>query len=667
MDAVINTPTPAALRLRPYQDTGVRFLLDRRFALLGDAMGLGKTPQYLRAAAALMANDPAARVLICAPAATLPGLDREVRAWTGAAPVTLDAAGKVAAPDTGIILIAWTSVQRRVPDLLWGPQFAALILDEAHRVKNPKAAVTRATLGAWRKVDGAWVRSPSLAGHADRVWAATGTPIPNRPIEIQPLLLMAGGLRWAAKGAFGDRFCKQPNRWSPSGYDLNGARNLDELHDRLTRRDGVLLRRLPEDVPGELPTLTVAVAPLAGVRDAKAIKAAGLDPDAIADAVRAGETLPFEELAAYRAAMGEAKTPAVAAWVKDWMESNEDDALVVFVWHRAVAAALAEAIGVDDCFVATGDDAPDVRQRMVDAFANGERRVFIGSIAACGTGLNGLHRRTTHCAFGEVAWTPGELTQAIGRIRRFGSAAGHATATILVGEDTLEDHILQVIADKIAIANDILGDTTTGGSTAAAVNAPALVVAAPTPAPAETVQDDVDPTTLVWGWARLRSGDWGVRTPAAGDPAWTGAVITVRNRAGQEKRVVLGGRVACGGDWSIWEIDQTILRVTAQRDYLGRRFADRGVDGVLDETPLTDADDQAAANALHAAAYRLTGLDLDRATARNGIGWNQADGTLGRILADTPPTIWTRGTLTAARALLRTYSRTQATDVAAYL
>jgi SWI/SNF-related matrix-associated actin-dependent regulator of chromatin subfamily A-like protein 1 len=653
--------------LRPYQSTGKAFLLARRFAILGDAMGLGKSPQSICAAAALLADKPHGRVIIAAPAATLPGLAREVERWAGVHATVLDARGKVSADAPGFLLVAWTSLAKRLPELLAGRRFLAFIADEAHRVKNPKAGVTKAALGAWSKnAAGQWVRSVNLAEHAERVWALTGTPIPNRPIEMQPLLHLAGNLRWASRTTFGDAFCRRTNRWAPRGFDYLGARCTDELHRRLVG-DGILLRRLPEDVPGELPTLTTSIVPLAGCDDDNILRTAGLDPDAIRAAVGEGSTIDFEELAAYRAAMGERKAPAVAGWVADWLDDNEGEALVVFVWHKAAAAKVAADLGNDEdgnpvAWVATGDDTPAERQAMVDRFAAGERRVFIGSIAACGTGLNGLHLRTTYCAFGEVAWTPGELTQAIGRVRRFGSVGEHAHAWILVGEDSLEDHVMQTIAGKLDVSAAILGDTAAAGSASAAASAPVAAIAAPAPRgddePAQEPDPTPEPTERAWTWAKLKGSDaWGLRCDHTGSDAWNGAEVTVYNRAGQAKLVGIGARVAGGEGWSVYTLAE--LKPPARdREYFRRRIAARGVAGVEDTRELTN-EERADAFVLHAAAERLTGLDPDRAQVRNDAGWNSADGKVGSVLAAIPPEVWDAGTLTAARSVVRRYTLTQ--------
>jgi len=334
-------------------------------------------------------------------------------------------------------------------------------MDEAHKAKTPTAKQTKAALGYWGTKAGQWVRHPGLLHGARHRWALTATPVPNRPIELQPLLHLAGGYAWASRSAYGDAYCRRKNEWAPLGYDYNGACRLEELHRRLAAA-GCILRRTPEDVPGELPTLTTTVCPLAGVREP--VSGRGLDPDALVAVLDGAAPGPLgirmEEWSAYRAEMGVAKIPAVRAWVEDWLEGRDALRLVLFCWHREVAAGLACALELYAPLVATGDQTPEERQRRVDAFATpGGPRLFIATIAACGTGLNGLHKATTHCAFAEASCVPGDLVQAIGRVRRFASIHDHTTATILTGADSLEDHVLRMIARKLKHAATILGDT----------------------------------------------------------------------------------------------------------------------------------------------------------------------------------------------------------------
>jgi SNF2-related domain/Helicase conserved C-terminal domain len=77
-DVTIATPVPSGLEYRPYQRTGIQWIVERDATLLGDPPGLGKTIQVLGAVNAL----PDIReVLVIAPSALAANWAREANRW----------------------------------------------------------------------------------------------------------------------------------------------------------------------------------------------------------------------------------------------------------------------------------------------------------------------------------------------------------------------------------------------------------------------------------------------------------------------------------------------------------------------------------------------------------------------------------------------------------
>jgi hypothetical protein len=437
--------------LRPFQHEGAHFLAARSKAAIYDYMGLGKTPQAIRALEFLPPHDRQ-RILIIAPLATSRGWERELQKW---APNTLRDLEILRRRDkipnrSGIFFIPWTDLAVRLPELLTFGRFDVVILDEVHRAKGGTAVkMAKAAMGAWAKVDGQWVREPGIVDHASRCWQLTGTPMPNgRPIELLPLLTMLGAVGSAGakmtRKAYEERFCKQRNPFTPSGFDLNAVRNISELA-QLLDSSGCILRRSPEDVRGELPELQRCIVPLEGISDCASEEAESF--------VSRGELPPFEELAKYRSAMGEAKAEVAIEWLKSHTEDNGGAPLVVFCHHKSVGLQIARALtglGWGAVEFGSGDDTPELRQAKVDRFAEPEGpRAFVATMAACGTGMNGMQRRTAECVFVESAWEPATLDQAEGRVRRMGGiGATMAMAYYLVAADCLDQHIQQMVNEK---------------------------------------------------------------------------------------------------------------------------------------------------------------------------------------------------------------------------
>lgn len=409
---------------RPYQEAGADFLAARESAILGDSMGLGKTAT----AALALRRTQALRVLWVAPAATLPGLRRELPRWGLPDPVVVSPSANLEAP---LLLLSVDAAAAYRDRLLRSPCFDVMVLDEAHTCKNPSAKRTRAVY--------------RLRIHCQRFWALTGTPMPSRPIELQTMLFWGCRQEWAERKRYGDRYCWMPNMWLRCGFDYNGCTSTatKELPGLLAP---IMLRRRPEDIPGELPDIRRILVPL-DVREPRL----EFDRQTALDALAERGSIPVEMISRYRAEMGRKKIARAAAWISDWAEENPNESAVVFAWHQDVIDGLAQALGAK--YSASGESTPRQRQQMVDAWAAGrgdDDRLFIASIAACGTGLNGLHKRATACVFVEFPYTPGEVQQAEGRIRRLGGVAESPVAYFLAAPDeSLETHILCLILEKL--------------------------------------------------------------------------------------------------------------------------------------------------------------------------------------------------------------------------
>ena len=130
--------------------------------------------------------------------------------------------------------------------------FQTFILDEAHRIKDPKALQTRAI---WHVAHSKGVRYR---------WALTGTPIANHPGDLWSIMHTVAPDDFPVRGKFVDRFCLIS--WNAfGGTDIVGIRpdTRDELFKLLDPRfrrvlKAVVLPQLPPKVReiryAELPT-----------------------------------------------------------------------------------------------------------------------------------------------------------------------------------------------------------------------------------------------------------------------------------------------------------------------------------------------------------------------------------------------------------------------------
>ncbi len=484
------------MQLYPFQKQGVAFIDDREGrALIGDEMGLGKTAQAL---AWLQLHPEARPAVIIVPASIKLNWAKEAKMWMSspelyiingrpngdhhwqAHQVTQSATG-----DGPIIIINYdilanvrekvkderTGEEKKVPmprtgwvDWLIDEKPKAVILDEIHFCKNPKAFRTK--------------DCKKLTGKAEHVIGLSGTPITNRPMEFFPGLQMIQKELFPNFWHFAKKYCGAVNNgW---GWDFGGATNTEELHDLLVKT--VMLRRLKKEVLPDLPEKTISVLPIEIDNRAEYRKAERSIIDWIEEneglekaeqAKQAEVLIEFEKLKQLAA---KGKMKQAIKWIEDFLEST-DEKLVVFATHHAVIDQIMESFkGIS--VKLDGRDSQKKRQEAVDLFqgtravmgkkspigpaqrigwedvSGSEKiRLFVGNIKAAGIGIT-LTAASKTC-FLELGWTPGEHVQAEDRVHRIGQENA-VIAYYLVAERTIEEEIAALLDSKKKVLDMVL-------------------------------------------------------------------------------------------------------------------------------------------------------------------------------------------------------------------
>ena len=216
--------------LHPVPARGVAYVLDARRTFLADEQGLGKTVQAL---AALEADDAYPAVVVCPASLKLTGRGRRALAAAPHARPSCRAPGPSRPPPTSRSSTTTSSTRHR--DAAGARRPRALVLDESHYVKNPRAKRTQAL----RRL------ADSLPPGALRL-ALTGTPVINHAEELIPQLRIIGRLEDFGSGA---RFARR----------FQGIGAEERIHWHLRRRCFVRrleVRRAPpaaRQAPGRRP------------------------------------------------------------------------------------------------------------------------------------------------------------------------------------------------------------------------------------------------------------------------------------------------------------------------------------------------------------------------------------------------------------------------------
>lgn len=467
-------PLPPKLKLEPFQYDGVDALLKNVHYILGDEMGLGKTVQ---ACTALYNAEMDGRInhkitwpdnvleaLVICPANQVVKKDwaAHLELWAGI--------------EKDDIFIFWKGTDRIPPNAkavivnyelldqievfrdIRKKWYRAVIVDEVHRVKNPKSKRTDKILKY--KGDGT-----NLISRGFYKWGLSGTWLPNsRPIEAYAWLrTTAPELLGDHKDYYdyGEYFCNGYVDDDFGGWNFNGASHVEEFAAILAQ---CFLKRKASDVYKQVP----------GAR----IQNLYID---------IGE-MEHDETNTLRptlyAEVGNKKLPYVIDYLKDRFQDHPYDNILCFTYHKDVSEGLFHAFSKDrPTSLIYGGSTKRQRENAFDLFTKcptcrddnlREQNSVLQTFRFC-TGhlmllqyksgaesLNGLQ----HCCNNIVLAERDDSLepQAIGRLCRMGQTQ-ITNVAVLIAEGTLDDKIHGSNRGKARLGKRIMKSTTGTTST----------------------------------------------------------------------------------------------------------------------------------------------------------------------------------------------------------
>jgi SNF2 family DNA or RNA helicase len=434
-------PSDLNAELRPYQQRGVDWLSFLRTAQLGallaDDMGLGKTLQALCAVRG--------RCLIVCPTSVMHNWAEEAARFRPGLCVGMYHGSKRALDDDWDLTITSYSLLRRDIEKLEAIDWEAIVLDEAHAIKNPDSQVARA---AYR------LRAPQRI-------AMSGTPVENRLQELWSQMHFVNPGLLADRETFRERFVEAME----SGDGAAAA----ALRSRIRP---FVLRRHKRDVVPELPPRTDMIMyaqleetereqyealKLATRKDAVAKLQAGGNVMAALEAL-----LRLRQMACHPGLVPGGKVDPDGSSSKlrrlsaalDKVRAGGHKALVFSQW-TGLLDRLEPGLRRDGFNFVRLDGATRDRGKVVREFQDGEATLMLVSLKAGGTGLN--LTAADHVFLLDPWWNPAVEDQAADRAHRIGQDKP-VMVYRLVAHDTVEERILVLQEKKRAIAEAVLGE-----------------------------------------------------------------------------------------------------------------------------------------------------------------------------------------------------------------
>jgi SNF2 family DNA or RNA helicase len=387
-------------------------------------MGLGKTVQVLAAMCHLHALG-ARHFLVVAPNSVLVNWCREVEKHTGLQPVLLHGADRDDNLHTwnsqgGVGITTYGTLSKLTDAIMTVDYFAA---DEAHMAKNPDAIRSQAVM--------------SVAARAGFVTLMTGTALENRLDELQHLVHIA-----------------QPGLTPEVNSIVDHPSGLIDADDVVRALAPVYLRRTQADVLTELPER---------VEINEWVE--------LTEADKGAYSLAKSDMMSQRLAVNVGdgtRTSAKYERLTDILEEHAEAGrkVVVFSYFRQTIEDVCALAGCAPSI--TGDTSGAQRQRIIDEFsADPTARVLVAQIEAAGLGINLQAAQVV--VLMEAQFKPSSENQAIARVHRMGQSRTVMVHRLLA-RNTIEERLVQIIAEKTQIFNDYAHDSSVRDASLMAVD-----------------------------------------------------------------------------------------------------------------------------------------------------------------------------------------------------
>ena len=432
--------------LYPYQFEGVVKASKQDYNLLiADEMGVGKSLSSI----GCMAMRKPKKTIIVVPAPIKFQWERNIKSLLKKQHTvyvcegqTFDMSDCLYVKHSQVIIINYNILDYWV-DLLCRYSYDMLILDEAHRIKHPKTAVSMATA--------------MLRDKCKSCICLSGTPLTDRNADIWNVVRMVNKQLFPSHFAFQQRYCG--HEFAP-GSSTSQSINMLELHRKLTESN-TMIRRTKKDVYTQLPKVNVDVVPL-GVTSDTLVQLAnetqteskwmqqqkGRDKGVAAFRVQ-------QSLEKYLQEAIRLKLPLIVDWIKDFMQST-DEKLIVGVVHREKCGAILYEKFKDIAVHIDGSaDAKKKDKLLTEFMTDDSKRLLVGNIQSVGTGIDGLQKVCCNMAIAELCWSPADIKQLMARLDRNGQTQP-VNITFLVVKDSIDDMLVRMLDRKAKITGEVL-------------------------------------------------------------------------------------------------------------------------------------------------------------------------------------------------------------------
>lgn len=412
--------------LYPFQPKGIKFLASKEAALLGDEMGLGKTVQAVIAMSILFHSGKVTNALVVCPRSVFTTWGDHFENWAPALRVLNVRGNKLLrqmkwSSPSHVYLTTYETLREdlaNIPD----KDFSICVIDEAQKIKNPTALVTKTV----RQIN-AKIR-----------WGLSGTPLENRVEELISIFayLKPGLLRYE---------------------DAHWPRLVTE------KIKPFFLRRRKTDVLKDLPEKRQSIdwLDLTPAQQAAYDKA---ENEGIVALNKQGETVTVQHILAlitklkqicnFEVVSGESSKLEYLIDKLEAIQEQGDKALVFSQFPEKTLKFLEPKLKKFDPFIYHGGLSDHKRDSIIKKFQNeDESKLLLMSLKAGGLGLN--LQRANYVYHFDQWWNPATSMQAEDRVHRIGQEKT-VFVTTLMTKGTIEEKIQKVLERKRLLFKEVI-------------------------------------------------------------------------------------------------------------------------------------------------------------------------------------------------------------------
>ena len=442
------TSNTKAHRAYDYQIEGIEFIEKSNYnCLIADEMGLGKT---IQAVLAIINNiNQLTPCLIVVKSATMYQWIREFKEWG-----TLDDLGICPITSTKNVIIpifkCYIVSMDLLPDVLDKLKSLGIklvVADEVQGFKNIKSSRSKAIVNLCQ------TGGPDGGPIPHKIFLS-GTPIKNRASEYFVVLNLLAPGHFPSFKQFEARWLEQVGKGSLNRIRPYALENFKTLTSRW------ILRREVCDVQKDLPPLRYATLEVE-ITDPiiKKMYNSKLDlfSNYLHDSSQKKDAMALLGwLAQLRHITAQAKTNDCCEFVKDFLDSTEEQKIAVGIHHKSVLQALHFGLEPYGPLKLSGEDSAQQKDWTIQSFKRPDKRVLIINEVSGGTGLDGL-QCCNNVIILERQWNAADEDQFVKRFQRDGQTRP-VLATYIVAKGTID----QFFGDLVEAKRAIVGETLSG-------------------------------------------------------------------------------------------------------------------------------------------------------------------------------------------------------------